>query len=431
MFERLFVPADLVEATSDAAWLDAMLEAERALAAASARAGVIPADAAETIAAACRPERFDAERLAVDGRASGNPAEPLVRALTDAVGGKAAAYVHRGATSQDIVDTAAMLVIRRALDLLLDLLEGVAAECAALAEAHRSTPMVGRTLLQHAVPTTFGLKAAGWLVAVREARAALARVREQRLGVQLAGAAGTLAAFGDSGLEVRRFFAEELDLAEPPLAWHTDRTRIAELAGALAAAAGVLAKIGVDVALLAQTEVAEVTDTEAGGSSTMPHKRNPVGSALAVACARQVHGYAAVLTAPGGHEHERGVGGWQSEWHALSGALAYSGGAADAVRGTLSGLDIHPERMLAGLKASDGEIVAERVSLALAERLGRGVAHEVVANAVSRARTHGRRLLDELDSDERVDLSRDELEAALDPLTYLGQAEALVDGALR
>ena len=218
--------------------------------------------------------------------------------------------------------------------------------------------MVGRTLLQHAVPTTFGLKAAAWLVAVRDARAGLARVREERLAVQLGGAAGTLAAFGDAGLEVRRLFAKELGLREPVLAWHTDRGRVAELAGALAAAAAALAKIAVDVALLAQTEVAEVTDTAAGGSSTMPQKRNPVGSALAVACARQVHGYATVLTAPGGHEHERGLGGWHSEWHALSGALAFTGGAADAVRLALAGLEVHPERMLDNLRASDGAAAA-------------------------------------------------------------------------
>lgn len=427
MFERLFVPAEFVEATSDAAWLSAMLEAERALAAASTRAGVIPADAADAIAAACRPERFDAEGLALEGRASGNPAEPLVRALTDAVGGDAAAYVHRGATSQDIVDTAAMLVTRRALESLLDVLDGVANECAGLAEQHRSTPMAGRTLLQNAVPTTFGLKAAGWLVAVREARGALARVRENRLAVQLGGAAGTLAAFGDSGLEVRRSFAEELELAEPVLSWHSDRGRIAELAGALAALATALAKIAVDVALLAQTEVAEVTDTEGGGSSTMPQKRNPVGSALAVACARQVHGYVSVLTASGGLEHERGVGGWHSEWHALSGALAYTGGAADAVRRTLAALEVHPERMLENLKSSGGAVAAERVSLSLAERLGRQAAHEVVAEAAGRPGP----LAEELVADDRVPLSRDELEAELDPVTYLGSAEALVDAALR
>jgi 3-carboxy-cis,cis-muconate cycloisomerase len=430
MFERLFVPAGFLDATSDAAWLDAMLDAERALAAATAQAGVIPDDAADEIRAACRAELFDAGQLAEEGRAVGNPAEPLVRALTNAVGGDAARYVHWGATSQDVVDTAAMLVTRRALDLLLEVLDGVSDECASLAETHRSTPMAGRTLLQHAVPTTFGLKAAGWLVSVRDARVALARVRAERLAVQLGGAAGTLAAVGDRGPEVRRLFAEALGLAEPPLAWHTDRVRIAELAGALAAAASALAKIAVDVALLAQTEVAEITDTEAGGSSTMPHKRNPVGSALAVACARQVHGYASVLTAPGSQEHERGVGGWHAEWHALSGALAYSGGAADAVLRTLRGIDVHPERMLENLRASGGDVVAERVSFVLSERLGRRAAHELVAEASVRAHANGRTLAEELEADDRVEVPREELDAALDPFAYLGSAEELVDRAL-
>jgi 3-carboxy-cis,cis-muconate cycloisomerase len=430
MLERLFVPEGFLEATSDAAWLAAMLDGERALAIASARAGVIPSDAAEAIAEACRPDRFDVERVLVEGRASGNPAEPLARALTEAVEGDAAAYVHRGATSQDVVDTAAMLVARRALELLAEALDGVEDRCAALAEEHRSTPMVGRTLLQQAVPTTFGLKAAGWLVAVREAAEALDRVRRTRLAVQLGGAAGTLAGFGDSGLEVRRFFAVELGLEEPTLAWHADRGRIAELAGALATVAAALAKIAVDIALLAQTEVGEVTDGGSGGSSTMPHKRNPVGSALAVACARQVHGYVSVLTAPGAAEHERGVGGWQSEWHALSGALAYAGGAADAVRRTLAGLEVHPERMLENLRAAGGEVTAERVSLALADRIGRSAAHELVGEAVVRARAGDRPLSEELAADERVHLSREELAAALEPTAYLGSAEALVDAAL-
>lgn len=431
MFERLFVPAELLEATSDTSWLAAMLDAERALASAEARAGVIPAEAVTAISAACRVELFDAGELAEQARAAGNPAEPLVRALTDAVEGDADRYVHWGATSQDIVDTAAMLVARRALNLLLDALDGISEECATLAERHRSTPMAGRTLLQHAVPTTFGLKAAQWLVSVRDARDAVTRVRTERLAVQLGGAAGTLAPLGGRGLEVRRLFAEELGLAEPLLAWHTDRVRIAELGGALGALVAALAKIAVDIALLAQAEVGEVTDTEAGGSSTMPQKRNPVASALAVACARQVHGYVSVLTAPGSQEHERGVGGWHAEWHALSGALAYSGGAADSVLRTLKALEVHPERMLENLHAAGGDVVGERVSFVLGERLGRRAAHELVAEASLRAHANRRSLAEELDADDRVELPRDELDAALDPVTNLGSAEELVDRALR
>jgi 3-carboxy-cis,cis-muconate cycloisomerase len=431
VLEGLFVPEEFRQATSDSAWLQAMLDAERALAAAEAQAEVIPRSAAEAIAAACRAELFDPDSIAELGRAAGNPAEPLVRALTDAVEGDAARYVHWGATSQDIVDTAAMLVARRALGLILEVLDGVSEECASVARAHRSTPMAGRTLLQQAVPTTFGLKAAGWLVSVREGRRALARIREERLAVQLGGAAGTLAALADRGPEVLRLFAAELGLPAPTLPWHANRVRIAELAGALAAAAVPPAKIALDVALLAQTEVAEVADSEAGGSSTMPHKRNPVGSALTIACARQVHGYAAVLTSSASQEHERGVGGWHAEWHALSGALAYCGGAGAAVQRLLQGLEVDAERMAENLQLTGGLVATERVSLVLGTRLGRQAAHDIVAEAAARVGSNGTALADELAGDNRVELARDELEAALDPSTYLGAAETFVDRALQ
>jgi 3-carboxy-cis,cis-muconate cycloisomerase len=430
VFDRLFVPGELRDATSETAWLRALLDAEAALAAAEARAGVIPGEAAEAIAAACRAELYDAGAIAEQGRAVGNPAEPLVRALRDAVGGESARFVHWGATSQDVVDTAAMLVARRALELVLRGLDGVSEASASLALAHRSTPMAARTLLQQAVPTTFGFVAAGWLVSVREARARAAEVRTERLAVQLGGAAGTLAALGDAGPDVVRLFAAELELAEPELPWHADRVRIAEVGSALAVAAVPLAKIAVDVALLAQTEVGEVSDAEGGGSSTLPHKRNPVGCALAVACARQVEGYAAVLTSVGAAEHQRGLGGWQAEWHALSGALAFAGGAAMAVRETLERLEVHPERMVANLQLT-GALAAERASFLVAERLGRQAAHELVAAAAARARDGGRELADELASEPGVELSRDELAAALEPTTYLGSAEAFVDRALQ
>jgi 3-carboxy-cis,cis-muconate cycloisomerase len=426
VFDRLFVPDELREATSDAAWLQALLDAEAALAAAEAQAGVIPPDAAVAIAAACRAEHFDGEVIAEAGRAVGNPAEPLVRALREAVGGEAAGFVHWGATSQDIVDTAAMLVARRALDLLLGELDGISEACAALALEHRSTPMAGRTLLQHAVPTTFGYRAAAWLVGVREARARVAEVRADRLAVQLGGAAGTLAPLGDSGPEVVRLLAAELELAEPDLPWHANRVRVAALGAALAVAVVPLAKIAGDVALLSQTEVGEVSDPEGGGSSTLPHKRNPAGCALAVACARQVGGYAAVLTAVGAAEHERGLGGWQAEWHALSGALAFAGGAASAVRGTLERLEVDAEQMTANLHLT-GALAAERASFLLAERLGRQAAHDLVAAAAAR----GVDLVDELAADPEVGLSRDELASALEPTTYLGSAEAFVDRALQ
>jgi len=424
-FSAIFVPQELRDAVSDRAWLQGMLDAEHALAKAGAAVGLVPDEAAARIGEVCRSELYDTERLADDGRAVGNPAEPLVRELRSAVGDEAADYVHLGATSQDMVDTAAMLVSRRAVALVLRELDRLADGCTELARAHRSTPMAARTLLQQAVPTTFGLKAAGWLVSVLEARRRLAAVHEERLAAQLGGAAGTLAAIGDEALEVVRLYARELELAEPLLPWHANRQRIAELAAALDAAAGAAAKVGRDIVLLQQSEVGEVAEASGGSSSTMPQKRNPVRSTLAVACARLANAHAGVLLGELAHEHERAAGGWHAEWEALSGVLAFAGGSAAAAADAVSGLEVDAERMRANLEASGGLVVAERVSFALTRRLGRSQAHEVVA-AAARASSFREALL----ADERTGLSAEELDALLDPTGYLGAAETLVDRAL-
>lgn len=355
-FGALFVPAPLRQAVSDAAWLAALVDVERALAQAGASAGVVPPDAAAAIVERCDPALYDIEQLCEDGRAAGNPVEPLVRALRERVGGDHARWVHLGATSQDVLDSAAMLVSRAALGLIDDELDGVATACARLADEHRGTVMAARTLLQQAVPTTFGLKAAGWLVGVLDARS---RVGRLTLPAQLGGAAGTLAAFGDRGVEVARLFAEELGLAEPALPWHVHRGRVAELAGALAAVASASAKIGLDVVLLAQTEVGEVSEAAGGVSSTMPHKQNPTRAVIARACARGVHAQVPVLT-DGEHELERAAGAWHAEWNALSEALALAGGSAAAIRDCLDGLEVHVDRMRSNL--SDG-LYAERDAL--------------------------------------------------------------------
>ena len=420
------------EATSDRAWIAAMLEFEATLAAAEARAGVIGDEAAAAIAAACDPEHFDAAELGRAARATGNPAAPLVRALTEAVEGDAARFVHRGATSQDVMDTASTLVARRALGLIAVELDAVAAACARLAHEHRDTPTAARTLLQQALPTTFGLKAAGWLVAVVDARRRLDAVP---LAVELGGAAGTLASLGGAGLRVLALLAEQLELEEPALPWHTARARVAELGAALALAAGTLEKVAHDVALLAQTEVAEVAeprDDGRGGSSTLPHKRNPVGSALAIACARRVRGEASILMAGMAQEHERAAGAWHAEWEALGGALAYTGGAAAAVREVLDGLEVRPERMRANLELTGGLVLAESVSVALGERIGRSEAHAIVAAASRRAAEAGRPFREELLGDEaiRSQLSPEDLDRALDLDADAGEAAALVERGL-
>jgi 3-carboxy-cis,cis-muconate cycloisomerase len=341
-FEALFVPDALRDAVSDAAWLRGMLAAERALARAEAKAGLIPGQAAATITAACADEsNFDAYELAVEGRRVGNPAEPLARRLRELC-----EFAHHGATSQDIVDTAATLVARAARREILAELGAAAEACAGLAQEHRETVMAGRTLLQQATPTTFGLKAAGWLTGLD---AAGRRLRGVRLPAQLGGASGTLAALGERGIEVLEEFARELDLDAPTVPWHSTRFAVADLGAALDLVAAACAKIALDVQLLAQTEVAEVREAAAGGSSTMPHKRNPVGSTLTRACATGAHAAAGVLTG-GVHELERAAGAWHAEWKALSDALALTGGAAWWIRQTLDGLEVDAARMRANIR---------------------------------------------------------------------------------
>ena len=425
-FDALFVPAAIRDAVSGQAWLGAMLDVEGSLATACASVGAVPAASAEVIAEVCaEPDAFRWDELIDQGRAVGNPVEPLVRALRARVGDEHEQFVHFGATSQDILDTAAMLVARECIAHILSDVDRAAEQCARLARAHRGTPMAARTLLQQAVPTTFGLVAAGWLVGLLDARRRLRELAEAGLAVQLGGAAGTLAALAEDGARVVDELARALDLRVPTVPWHTNRVRVAELGAALGTVAGVCGKIGLDVVLLSQTEVGEVRESTGGGSSTMPQKRNPVRATLARACARLAASHAAVLQGSLVQEHERAAGAWHAEWEALCGTLAFAGGAADAASESLAGLEVDANRMRTNLDASGGLIVAERVALVLAGRVGRGAAHELVAAA---AAAPGFR--EALVADPRNSLSAEELDALLDPVGYLGSAEALVDRAL-
>jgi 3-carboxy-cis,cis-muconate cycloisomerase len=403
--------------TTDLAWLQAMLDVEAALARAQAAAGVIVAEHAEAIAAACRAERYDVDALGAQAAEVGNPAAPLVRALRAEVGDPAAADVHRGATSQDIVDSATMLVARGALEALLDDLRGAAEAAARLAGEHRATVMAGRTLLQQAVPISFGLKAAGWLVGLDEAAQRLDAVRRTRLAAQLGGAAGTLSAQGDAGIDVLSRFARELELAEPVLPWHTTRTRIAELATALGEASGTMAKIAGDVVLLAQTEVGEVREGggDRGGSSAMPHKHNPVAAISALAGARQAPGLVANLLAAMEHEHERAAGAWHAEWGPLRELLRATGSAAAWLRDCLEHLEVDPERMRANL---DEAMLAERVAGAIGGADAGDRVREALAGGGSLADV------------AHEHLSADEAARVLDPATYLGATDQLIDRAL-
>jgi 3-carboxy-cis,cis-muconate cycloisomerase len=429
-FSALFIPPDLARTVSDQAWLAAMLDAERALANAEAIAGVIPAQAAARIAEHCRADEYDIVQLCRDGRAAGNPAEPLVRALRAAVGPEAGGFVHWGATSQDIIDSAAMLVSDRALRLIVGWLDAAEAACARLAREHRSTPMAGRTLLQQAVPTTFGLKAAGWLTGMRDARTLVMRVRDERLCAQLGGGVGSLSALGARAAEVRRLYAHELDLCDPQLPWHTNRIALIEIGAALAAVTAAAAKIGSDIVLLAQTEVGELAEGAGGGSSTMPHKHNPTASVCALACATRARDHCARLVAAAPNEHERAAGAWHAEWDALSEALATAGGAIAAIATALPDLRVDPHRMRANLDLTGGLILSERVAFAAAQHAGLDVAHELVTAAAARASAGGVSFRDALVATDALGLTADQIDAQLDPTAGLESAEAMVDRAL-
>jgi 3-carboxy-cis,cis-muconate cycloisomerase len=436
LFDAVFARGLVAGEVDDQAYLRAMLDVEAALARASAAAGIVPAGAAEAIAGRCREGRFVVAELGRLAAAAGNPVVPLVRMLAAQLPPDAAAHVHQGATSQDVLDTAAMLVARRALAPLLDDLGGAADACAGLAARHRGTVMAGRTLLQQAVPVTFGLKAAGWLVGLDDTRRRLAEVGNGELAVQLGGAAGTLAGFGDRGLDVLGRLAAELNLAEPTVPWHAVRDRPAALACSLGACAGVLGKLARDVALLAQTEVAEVREgaggPDRGGSSAMPHKRNPVAAVAVAACTARVPGLVATILAAMPQEHERAAGGWHAEWEPQRELLRLVGSAAAWSSELLDGLVVDPARMRANLDAAGGLPMAEAAVAALAGPLGRARAHELVEEASRLATAHGRPLGDTLLQVPEVatHLGPAGLERALDPEAYLGAAGALVDRAL-
>ena len=452
VFARGGVEAD------DTAWLQAMLDAEAGLARALERAGLAPAGAGEAVTAAARAGNFDPNELGGLAALTGNPVPGLARALARQVPQTAVSAVHRGATSQDIVDTAAMLLAKRAIDVIAADLARAADAAAGLATAHRDSIMIGRTLLQQAVPVTFGLVAAGWLTSLDEARAGLDSVGP-RLAVQFGGAAGTLASLGEAGQRVTALLATELGLAVPVLPWHTDRLRIIDLGTALARVAAVLGKIARDVTLLAQSEVGEVSegggpaearadqrgaDQQApaasprrGGSSAMPHKRNPVASIAILGCTRQVPGLLATLAAASEQELQRAAGAWHAEWEPLTALLRLTGSASSWAADLLPGLVVDTSRMAANLAATKGLPLAEHVSSLLAGVLGGAQAHDLVAEAGARATSAGLPLRDVLLAvpklEERLSsagITAEQIDSALEPSGYLGAAGAFVTAAL-
>ena len=422
----------------DVACLQNMLDFEAALARAEAATGVIPASAAGAIGKACKAEAFDLAGLAEAATRSGNLAIPLVKALTAAVAGadaEAARYVHWGATSQDVIDSAAMLTLRAAIEALLSDIDRAIAGFAKLARTHRDTPMVARTWLQHALPMPFGLKLAEYAAALHRSRVRLLRLRNDGLALQFGGAAGTLAALGDNGLMVAEQLAQELQLPLPEAPWHSHRDRIAEAASVLAIVAGTCGKIARDVQLMMQTDVAEAFEPSGegrGGSSTMPHKRNPVAAATALAAATMAPNLAATIFAAQVQDHERSAGPWHAEWPTLPTLLLVTSGALAAIVDIAEGLEVDAVRMRANLDATGGLIMAEAVTFALAEKIGKSEAHHLMEAASKKAVAGKKHLRDVLAKDPKVSahLSADKLTKLFEPMAYQGASQALIDRLL-
>jgi len=422
----------------DATVLQRMLDFEAALARAEAATGVIPKAAAEPIARACKASSFDLAALAEAAPRSGNLAIPLVRALTAEVASsdpEAARYVHWGATSQDVIDTAAMLTLRAGIDALAADLDRTTRAFAALAQKHRNTAVVARTWLQHALPMPFGLKLAEYAAALHRSRLRVTRLSQDTLALQFGGAAGTLAALGDRGLAVAERLAKELKLPLPEAPWHSHRDRIAEAASVLAIVSGTCGKIARDVSLMMQTDVSEAFEPSGegrGGSSTMPHKRNPVAAASALAAATIAPNLAATIFAAQIQEHERSAGAWHAEWPTLPTLLLVTSGALAAIVEIAEGLEVDVARMRANLDSTDGLIMAEAVAFALAEKIGKSQAHHLVEAASKQAVAERKHLRDVLVDNGEVTahLGADRIAKLMEPLTYQGASQALIDRLL-
>src|SRR5712672_3628859 len=407
----------------DGAYLQHMLDFEAALARTEAAAGVIPANAAGPIAKACKASSFDLVDLAEAATRSGNLAIPLVKALTANVAkaeADAAHYVHWGATSQDVIDTAAMLTLRAAIDALVSDIDRAIAGFAGLARQHRHTAVVARTWLQHALPMPFGLKLAEYAAALHRSRRRLQRLRSEALALQFGGAAGTLAALGDKGLVVAEKLAQELKLPLPDAPWHTHRDRIAEASSVFAILAGTCGKIARDTQLMMQTDVAEAFEPSGegrGGSSTMPHKRNPVAAAAGLGAAMMAPNLAATIFAAQIQDHERSAGPWHAEWPTLPTLLLVTSGALASIVDIAEGLEVDAVRMRTNLDTTGGLIMAEAVTIAPAEKIGKREAHHWIEAASKRAEI-------------TAHLSVDKITNLLEPMAYQGASQALIDRLL-
>jgi len=438
LFDAYFTARNMREVFCDQGRVQAMLDFEAALARAEARVGLIPSSAVAPIAAACNAGLYDFAALGEAIATAGNSAIPLVKALgkqiasTDA---EAERYVHLGATSQDVMDTGLVLQLRQALELIESDLAQLADSLAVQAQRHAATPLAGRTWLQHATPVTLGMKIAGWLGAVTRSRQRLRELKPRLLVLQFGGASGTLAALGEQAMPIAQALAEELQLTLPEQPWHTQRDRVVEFGAVLGLIAGSLGKFGRDISLLMQTEAAEVFEPSApgkGGSSTMPHKRNPVGAAVLIGAATRVPGLVSTLFSAMPQEHERSLGLWHAEWETLPEICCLVSGSLQQARLLAQGLEVDAERMSRNLERTQGLVLAEAVSIVLAQRVGRDTAHHLLEQCCKRAVAEQRHLRAVLGDEPQVtaELSNAELDHLLNPAHYLGQAKTWVERAV-
>src|SRR5436190_20866977 len=432
LIEALNTTEQLAEIFSDQSVLRAMLQFEVSLAQAEARIGVIPKSAAKAIASAAQPAAFDIAKLARNAFRAGTSVIPLVKALIEIVrrnNPSAAGYVHWGATSQDMVDTAVVLLLKQSQSILANDLALIESSLQRLSDQHKSTVMLGRTLLQAAPPITFGLKVAGWLSAIRRSRLKLDAAFGEALILQFGGASGTLASLGKDGISVSKALAQELDLICPAAPWHAQRDRLAILMCACGVLTGSLGKMARDVSLMMQNEVAEVSEPGGngrGGSSTMPHKRNPIACALTLSAATRVPHLVASFLSAMPQEHERGVGSWHSEWPIVAAIVESTGVAAASMAEVAAGLSVDTSRMRANLEATNGLIFAEKAMMLLAPKIGRDKAHELLESAAKKAVAEGKRLVEALvQMPEAIRHLDSATLAKLEvPEEYLGSAEA-------
>jgi len=434
LLDPLFRYDALDKLFSDEARIQGMLDFEAALARAEATSGIVPASQAQIIAGKCRAEHFNFSVIAKDAALSGNLAIPLVKKLTEIVAHvdkDAARFVHWGATSQDVIDTGCILQMRGAFNLIDQDLARLSGSLVTLAETHRATPIVARTWMQQALPTTFGFIVASWLDAVSRHRNRLAEIKPRVLTLQFGGAVGTLAALGGRGPEVAKALADDLRLSLPSIPWHAHRDRIGEIATTLGLCTGTLGKIARDISLHAQTEIAELAEPifeGRGGSSTMPQKRNPVTCAVVLAAATRIPGLVATLLSAMPQEEQRGLGGWHAEWETLPDIVRLSGGALHHLVEMLPGLEVDTQRMRHNLELTNGLIFAEAVAMALGDRMGKMPAHLVVEAACKKAREQNRHLKDMLreESGLRGHLTPADLESLFDVRNYLGSADEFI-----